>query len=311
VDILESRTKIKVAVLLPTFNGERFLEEQLNSLLNQEGIDLRVYIRDDASTDRTIEILNKYSGNFVITFSKNNIGTSASLLKLLKQIDDFDYLAFCDQDDVWAANHLSEGVQKLRQVGDDRFALYFPLYNFLDSKSQITGKRKPILNLKYVNALVENPIIGCGIILNKKAADTIKRFDLSSNYFLDHQIYFIGALVGEIIQGSKYTVNYRIHDSNQVGISFGASALLKHLLKYRIKLELIRNQQKTLKNLFLQLVDEIPEEVVNRVKAHFRYTSSSSAMIRSKYFFHPLFKRQKGIDQFIYRLIFIKLFQRR
>lgn len=308
---MESRTKNKVAVLLPTFNGECFLEEQLNSLLNQKDIDLKVYIRDDASTDRTIEILNKYSGNFKITFSKNNIGTSASLLELLKKIDDFDYVAFCDQDDVWFANHLSEGVQELRKVGDDRFALYFPLYNFLDSKSKITGKRKPISNVKYTNALVENPIIGCGIILNKKAADTIKKFDLSPNYFLDHQIYFIGALVGEIIQGSKYTVNYRIHHNNQVGIRSGAASILKPSLKYKNKLEQLRNQQKTLENLFLQMGDEIPKEIVTRVKAHFRSTSSSSAITRSKYFFRPLFKRQNGFDQFIFRLIFIKLFQRR
>jgi glycosyltransferase involved in cell wall biosynthesis len=309
--MLESRTKVKVAVLLPTFNGERFLEEQLTSLLNQEGIDLKVYIRDDASTDRTIQILNKYSENFDITFSNNNIGTSASLLELLRKIDDFDFLAFCDQDDVWTDNHLIEGIQELKQVGEDRFALYFPLYNFLDSKSKITGKRNPILNIGYTNALVENPIIGCGIILNKEAANTIKKFDLNSNYFLDHQIYFIGTLVGEIIQGSKYTVNYRIHRNNQVGIRTGVASLLKHLLKYKTKLNLIRNQQKTLENLFLQMGDKVPRELVSHVKAHFRYISSSSVMIRSKYFFHPLFKRQRSIDQFIFRLIFIKLFQRR
>jgi glycosyltransferase involved in cell wall biosynthesis len=309
--MLESRKKVKVAVLMPTFNGERFLEEQLTSLLNQEGIDLKVYIRDDASTDRTIQILNKYSDNFDITFSDKNTGTSASLLELLRKIDDFDYLAFCDQDDVWTANHLIEGVQELRQVGDERFALYFPLYNLIDSKSKITGKRNPILNIGYTNALVENPIIGCGIILNKEAANTIKKFNLSSNYFLDHQIYFIGALVGEIIQGSKYTVNYRIHHNNQVGIRTGVASLLKQLLKYKAKLDLIRNQQKTLENLILQMSDEIPMDSLNRVKAHFRFISSSSVLIRSKYFFHPLFKRQRSIDQFIYRLIFIKLFQRR
>lgn len=307
----ESKTKVKVAVLLPTFNGERFLEEQLTSLLNQEGVDLKVYIRDDASTDQTIQILNKYSGNFDITFSNNNIGTSASLLELLRRVDDFDFLAFCDQDDVWTADHLIEGIQELRQVGDDRFALYFPLYNFLDSDSKITGKRNPILNIEYANALVENPIIGCGIILNKKAANTIKRFNLSTNYFLDHQIYFIGTLLGEIIQGSKYTVNYRIHENNQVGISSGAASLFKYLLSYKIKVDQIRNQQKTFENLFLQMGDELPRDLVNQVKAHFRNISSSSAILRGKYFFHPIFKRQKHIDQFIYRLIFIKLFQRR
>jgi glycosyltransferase involved in cell wall biosynthesis len=308
--MLDSKTKVKVAVLLPTFNGERFLKEQLDSLLNQEGVDLKVYIRDDASTDRTIEILNKYSGNFDITFSKNNIGTSASLLELFKKIDDFDFLAFCDQDDIWATNHLVEGIQVLKQFGDDRFALYFPLYNFFNSESKITGKRNPILNIGYANSLVENPIIGCGIILNKKAVNTIKKFDLSTNYFLDHQIYFIGTLLGEIIQGSKYTVNYRIHENNQVGINAGAASFLKHLLNYKLKLDLIRKQQKIFENLFLQLGDEEPKETINQVKAHFRYISSSSAMCKIKYFFHPIFKRQKSIDQFIYRLIFLKLFQR-
>ncbi len=308
--MLKSKIKFKVAVLLPTFNGESFLEEQLDSLLNQEGVDLKVYIRDDASTDRTIKILERYSKIFNITFSKDNIGTSASLLELLKKATKYDFLSFCDQDDIWAPDHLIQGIQELNQISHDRFALYFPLYNFIDSKSNIIGTRNRISNVEYANSLVENPIIGCGLILNKKAARTIKKFDLSANYFLDHQIYFIGALIGEIIQGSKYTVNYRIHYNNQVGIRFGAFSSIKYFLNFKIKLELIKKQQKTLENLFLQMGDKISKDLVNHVNTHFECISSSSAIVRARYFFHPVFKRQKAFDQYIFRLIFIKLFKK-
>ena len=92
--MLENNFFPTVAILLPTYNGEAFLEEQLESILRQEKVLPKVYIRDDASTDSTVQILKKYTDKFEIFFSKTNIGTSASLLKLLHLADDFDYVAF-------------------------------------------------------------------------------------------------------------------------------------------------------------------------------------------------------------------------
>jgi glycosyltransferase involved in cell wall biosynthesis len=305
--MLEINSLPTVAILLPTYNGEAFLEEQLESILRQEKVFTKVYIRDDASTDSTVQILKKYTEKFEIVFSEANIGTSASLLKLLHLAKNYDYVAFCDQDDIWASDHLSQGVQNLMKTRVENSVFYFPLYNYIDSASNLIGKRMPVERVGPSNALVENPIIGCGLIFNKTAAERIKKFDLSSNYFLDHQIYFLATLIGEIHQGSIPTVNYRIHKGNQVGISSGALDSHKNVTRFFYKLNQIKVQQFALKKIFDQVSEVISDESLILLTRHFRAIHSQSLIVRLQYLFHPQFHRQKRLDQIAFRLIFVML----
>jgi glycosyltransferase involved in cell wall biosynthesis len=297
-----------VAVLLPTFNGENFLEEQLESLLNQEGVLTKVYVRDDASTDKTVQILKKYTKVFEVVFSEVNIGTTASLLSLLHLAKDYDFVAFCDQDDVWASNHLVLAVQGLMNTNKAIGAFYFPQYNYIDSQSKLIGKRMPVGNIGSSNALVENPIIGCGLVFNEFAAGKIKELDFSANYFLDHQIYFLGSLIGEIHQGSIYTINYRIHPGNQVGISSGALDLFSNLSRVFDKVNQIKVQQLALKKIFFQIAKLIPQDSTYVPSQHFSAVYSRNVIVRFKYFFYPQFRRQKRLDQILFRLVFVLLF---
>jgi glycosyltransferase involved in cell wall biosynthesis len=297
-----------VAVLLPTFNGENFLEEQLESLLNQEGVLTKVYIRDDASTDKTVQILEKYTKVFEIVFSEVNIGTTASLLSLLHRAKDYDFVAFCDQDDVWASNHLVLAVQDLMNTNKVIGAFYFPQYNYIDTQSKLIRKRMPVSNIGCSNALVENPIIGCGLVFNEFAAGKIKELDLSTNYFLDHQIYFLGSLIGEIHQGASYSINYRIHPGNQVGISAGALNLFASFSRAIDKLNQIKRQQLALKKIYFQIAKLIPQDSTYVPSRHFSAVYSRNVIIKLKYFFHPQFRRQKRLDQILFRLVFVLLF---
>ena len=300
-----------VAVLLPIFNGEAYLEKQLQSILNQKNVRFKVYIRDDASTDATIKILEKYTEIFEIFFSEVNIGTSGSLLKLLDTAKEYDYVAFCDQDDIWASDHLSQGVKNLMKTSEENSAFYFPLYNYIDSESNLIRKRMPVGNIGLSNALVENPIIGCGFIFNKSAATRIKNLDLSTNYFLDHQIYFLATLIGKIYQGSKYTVNYRIHKNNQVGISSGHWAQYINIVRIFSKLNQIKVQQSAMKKIYLQIIENIPRESRILLRTHFRALDSRNMIVRLKYSLHPRFQRRKRLHQIAFKLLFLMLLVRR
>lgn len=92
-----------VSVLLSTYNGEKYLREQLDSLLVQQGVDLRIIARDDGSKDTTVEILKEYAGKDtrVSFFEGKNVGPAQSFFDLIMKSPDSDYYAFCDQDDVW------------------------------------------------------------------------------------------------------------------------------------------------------------------------------------------------------------------
>jgi len=109
----------KVTVLLATFNGEKYIRDQLCSLLSQTGIDLHILCRDDRSVDGTFELLKKSSElnkNFrVVQNQRASGGASKNYYKLFKDCESInsDYFAFCDQDDIWSNDKLSRAVKVL------------------------------------------------------------------------------------------------------------------------------------------------------------------------------------------------------
>ncbi|MHC5923958.1 glycosyltransferase, partial [Streptococcus pyogenes] len=92
---------IKVAVAMSTYNGEKYLKEQLDSLFEQKKVDLTLFVRDDLSTDKTVEILSQYNGKLIrVDNNSTNLGVGCSFMETLYRVGtDFDYFAFCDQDD--------------------------------------------------------------------------------------------------------------------------------------------------------------------------------------------------------------------
>lgn len=97
-----------VQVVMSTYNGEKYLKEQIDSILSQEGVDVRLYIRDDGSSDRTTDILASYQEHKNVKIEKgNNLGFAKSFLTALDECDEADYYAFSDQDDVWEKDKLS------------------------------------------------------------------------------------------------------------------------------------------------------------------------------------------------------------
>lgn len=105
-----------VQVVMSTYNGEKYLKEQIDSILSQEGVDVRLYIRDDGSSDRTTDILASYQEHKNVKIEKgNNLGFAKSFLTALDECDEADYYAFSDQDDVWEKDKLSTAVQLIQE----------------------------------------------------------------------------------------------------------------------------------------------------------------------------------------------------
>ena len=122
-----------VNVLISTYNGERYIREQIDSVLRQTYENVVIYVRDDGSTDKTIDILKNYEENHNIILSLgNNIGYGKSFLSLLQQADKGDYWAFCDQDDVWEDDKLEHALQCMRGTNDSGPVLYVHDYWLTD-----------------------------------------------------------------------------------------------------------------------------------------------------------------------------------
>lgn len=136
----------KVNILLSTYNGEKYLEEQIDSLLAQTYGNYIITVRDDGSIDNTNKILQNYISNdrtnrfrYINCNIKENIGYPDCFWTLLKECENADYYAFCDQDDVWMPEKISSMVQKLDEENQNQAILCFHDYYICDAELNILG----------------------------------------------------------------------------------------------------------------------------------------------------------------------------
>lgn len=99
-----------VTVMISTYNGEKFLKEQIESILSQTNVKVKIFVRDDGSVDGTRNILNDYQNKGKLTwYCGNNLKTARSFLDIVKNVPKDSYYAFSDQDDVWKKKQIGKG----------------------------------------------------------------------------------------------------------------------------------------------------------------------------------------------------------
>lgn len=231
----------KVQILMSTYNGERFLREQIESLLHQNWKNLEILIRDDGSNDRTPDILQEYGAKYnnIKIFLEKNQGVNRSFFALLEK-SDADYVAFCDQDDIWLEEKLESAVRKLKR--EQGPALYCSNKILVDSKGNLMQKQDRKTRVPgFGNAVVECICTGCTAVMNRKLAEIIKD-RLPRNAILhDWWCYLAAAYVGKVIFDEQAYIKYRQHEKNVVGAKAGfwgeVRAKAAYLKKSRGKLE--------------------------------------------------------------------------
>ena len=145
----------KLVIMLSTYNGEKYLEKQLRSIYIQKtDCAIQLYVRDDGSKDKTMQILHKWDEKFHITYIEDSesIGAAKSFWKLLNNAPEADYYAFVDQDDIWEENKIATAVSAIRNI--EEAALWFSNCHLIDEKDNIIEdkfhQKKPILDRKSV-----------------------------------------------------------------------------------------------------------------------------------------------------------------
>lgn len=234
----------KVAILLSTFNGEKYLREQIASLLNQTHDNFIIYIRDDGSTDSTIEILESYSSQtekvVVLKDSLGNIGVAKSY-RLLMEFTSSDYYLFADQDDFWEQNK----IEKLLEIAqkstakDEPYLLFSNMTVFHENSSKDYDffKKFKIDDLTIKNGLFQGTISGCLMIFNDKAKQISLDLNPKSNMLHDWDILMSCYLLGEIELTDEHLIKHRLHDSNVIGenLKKPVLTLLKDLVKFTFR----------------------------------------------------------------------------
>lgn len=226
-------------VLLATYNGARFLPEQLESLTSQQGAEWNLLWRDDGSADGTTVLLEDFGHRtgraFRAETPPGRAGVLGSFMHLLAAAPAGGHYAFCDQDDVWMPDKLARAQAALSAMPAERPALYCGRQRLVDATLRPTGlsplPRRP---LGFRNALVQNVVTGCTLVLNEAA----RRLVLAApppppGTLHDWWCYLLVSGAGGALRfDPEPGILYRQHGSNQVGtqaslLRRGAAALTR------------------------------------------------------------------------------------
>lgn len=230
---------MKVQILMAVYNGEKYLEEQLESILKQDFMgnrdnELAVLIRDDGSEDGTAALLQDYSRRYpeISYYTGQNKGVIKSFFELMQNADsDADYYALSDQDDYWMPEKISCAVARLQQMetevqSEKKYSdlekcplLYCSRVQLADEKLDVLESdiRRPPYRAGFGNAVVENICTGCTAVMNpallKYCAQNPPDFTVMHDWWL----YLTASALGKVYFDETPHMLYRQHGGNVVG----------------------------------------------------------------------------------------------
>lgn len=221
-------SELKVSILMSVYNGDKFIKEQIESILEQTYPDFTLYIRDDGSTDNTKKIINEFSEKdsrvVIYSDSKGNLKPAKSFIEMLLNIDSEIYM-FSDQDDVWKSDKVSNAVGFLRQKLDDVVLYCTDLevvdqnLNTIHSSFMTREKYNPLKQKKLANLFFQNFVVGCTAAFTNKTNVILRKFYRPESNFIMHDwlLALIASSYGYIHFDPIASIMYRQHQNNSIG----------------------------------------------------------------------------------------------
>ncbi len=293
----------KIDILLATYNGEKYLKEQLDSILNQTYKNIRIIISDDCSKDTTPEILKEYQkkdDRIELHIQKNNLGVVKNIEFLLKEVKS-PYYMLADQDDYWLPEKAEKSLEKLKEEKAD---LVFgdlevvdknlnTMYSSFNDYMLLTRKINKYINSYKVNYLY-NCITGCTVLAKKETIEKIIPLPTNSKRVLhDHWIGLMVALNGKLAYVPEKYIRYRQHGNNEVGtekISHGFKKL-KQVRDWFIDVKL------GIFETYVKNNERFPEELQKLNNEAYKYfkmiEKKKNFNFRNWKTFHKLYKTEK------------------
>lgn len=230
-----------ITVLLAVYNGEKYLKEQIESILNQSVKDIKIIIRDDGSTDNSAEIIsfycNEYPDKISCVIGSPTGSASGNFSELLKKCDS-DYIMFCDQDDVWLPEKIEKtlaAMQSAEQISERPVLVHTDLKVVNQNLDEIAPSffdfQKLIQkDVTLPKLLVQNYVTGCTVMINRALKE--KCGEIPSDCIMhDWWLALVAVLFGEFVCVNEPTMLYRQHECNQVGAkaAYGVSFIKRKL----------------------------------------------------------------------------------
>ena len=296
----------EIEIILATYNGEKYLREQLDSVLANTFTDFEIHICADGSTDGTLEIAREYVEKYSqITLWENqeNQGYTKNFLQAVKR-ETASYFMFCDQDDIWMPDKIEQTYRAIKEAEEAKeipILVYTDAFNYDNDTKKDTGSfhKTSHLDTKKVDTahlFMENKCIGCTIMCNAKVRDYITELPEEIRVH-DWWVALICSHFGKVVYLDKMTLHYRQHRDNMIGTSSFFHYLterLRHVKEQRQALQATFAQGKAFYQLYGDWIEDpkkkkiacefaiLAEEnwMMRRIKAC-RYGFLKSGMVRN------------------------------
>lgn len=259
----------RILVIMATYNGEKYLSEQMDSIFNQKEVTCSVLVRDDGSKDNTLSILKNYQRDQDLTwYQGSHAGVADGYYELMEKASSgeffhsFDYIAFSDQDDVWDNDKLITAAVALRKMSDNRPALYYCGQRLTDEKLNIIGDHTLNSERSLKTRFVLSDFAGCTGVFNKKLLLEVVSY--KPKYMLMHDSWILRvclAIGGTVIVDPEAHMCYRQHGNNTLGLEHSLRADLKQVNQY-LNMYHIEPLMKELKNGYRDKLVEPYREII-------------------------------------------------
>ncbi len=310
-----------VLVLMSVYNGEKYLREQLDSILGQKGCNVMLLIRDDGSCDGSRKILQEYlSGGqrakFYPVIEGKNIGVIQSFFELLYAAVEFpyEYFALADQDDIWQEDKLAaaiiaiqRGKKLAEKEGEEKPCLYASEVQPVDwcGEKISGGIRYPKRIPGFGNALVENICAGCTCVINRELLRLFCDIEVHGGRLKtcqvvmhDFWLYLLASAFGRVIFDTKAHIYYRQHGDNTVGMAPSVmESYKKRVLNFKKNRGKLRKQAAELKRLYGKKLEEQDKRKAGLLR--------DFVAGKRKLFFDVRIYRQRKSDNLIMKLFLL------
>ncbi|MBS0271330.1 MAG: glycosyltransferase family 2 protein [Proteobacteria bacterium] len=228
----------QVAILMTTYNGEKFLREQLLSIEKQTYSHWHLFVFDDGSSDNTLSILKDFQERIglskVTIQQKNHLGCAKNFLSLVcETTGDYDFYSYADQDDIWDTDKLERAIIALKTLDLTLPALYCSSSRLINAEGNLIGK-SPICKRppSFQNALVQNIAAGNTMVFNKPARSLLMKIGVIDISIHDWWTYIVvTACGGSVYYDELPSLSYRQHANNLIGLDTSIKAFLKSMLR--------------------------------------------------------------------------------
>ena len=292
----------EVSVLMSTYNGEQYLAEQIESILTQSYPNIKLIVRDDGSSDNTLNILNNYS-NRIHILAESNVGCKSSFLKVAQYADQYlpesRYFAFSDQDDYWLSDKIEKAITKLKQYDNLNIPLLYICHAKLVDKDlkPIESHKKNDFKYTLGEAMMMGTCAGCTMVFNRVLLNLFVRAKPEYMFLHDDWIYKLClACNGKLIVDDKIHILYRQHGNNSIGGNQNKFKAWKRRFKMFTHGSVRSSKANALLELYPDVISEEAKKILLDVSNYKKSLRSKLRILLSKQFrtsnllFNAIFK---------------------